>query len=64
MPMPVTIAAPGTSPSYAALAASVDSSRNGVPGSSRRFKRSRTNNLFWRSSRSTSRAGRSCRTLV
>jgi hypothetical protein len=59
MPMPLMLPAPGTSPSYSMLAARVDSSRNGVPGSSSISMRSRTNILFWRASRSRSRCGRS-----
>src|SRR5215475_276851 len=62
MPMPLTIPAPGTSPPYSVLAASVESSRNGVPGSSNNSIRSRTNILFCRDRRSRSRAGRSRRT--
>src|SRR6516165_9353034 len=41
MPMPLTIPAPGTSPPYSVLAASVESSRNGVPGSSNNSMRAR-----------------------
>src|SRR4051794_20001791 len=63
MPMPVTTAAPGTSPSYSWFAASVDSSRKGVPGSSSRSMRSRTRSLFCLRRRSMSRCGRSNRAL-
>ena len=61
IPMPVTTAAPGTVPSYSRQAASVENSKNGVPGSSSSFNRSRTPSLFWRARRSISRCGRSKR---
>src|SRR5690242_10487744 len=51
-PIPVTIPAPGASPSYIPCAASGESSRNGEPGSRRASIRSRTNIFFcsaWRS---------------
>ena len=43
--MPVMMPADGTSPSYMPCAASGDSSRNGVPGSSSRSTRSRGSSL-------------------
>src|SRR5512135_2152099 len=50
-PIPVTIPAPGASPSYRPWAASAESSRNGEPGSRSASTRSRTNIFFcsaWR----------------
>jgi hypothetical protein len=61
MPMPVMQLAPGASPRLLVMPASVDSSRNGVAGSSSLSSRWRADCLPSRARRARSRGGRSWR---